>query len=227
MQGSKNMTLFPDLFAVEIYNMSDEDMGALTNSGKISIFGETGGLLCSGEVDDMYTKQNGPNRVTTISVSDGRAFWRSKVFVTFSGGAMASQVLHSMTTGVRLGSITADDVKFMRGQTYTGRLADCVAMLAKSMHGRAYVTNESLFITAKGRSAEVVSLNEEDVVLDQDSATGARIIKTTIKGFPVGALVEIGNAKYRLVSQKIDADNFGVAWDAYLILINDSEFEME
>lgn len=227
VQGSKNMTLFPDLFAVEIYNMSDEDIAAISESGRISVFGETGGLLCSGEVDDIYSKQSGPNVITYISVSDGGRFWRSGVSVTLGGGSSVKSAIRSIVTGVSLGQMTTDDVPLSRGQTYTGRLPECISFLAKTLRGRAYVTNGTLFITAKGKSAEVVVLNEDDIILDQETATGARFIKTKIKGFPVGAIVEIGDARYRLVSQKFNADNYSGSWDSYLILIKDENFEME
>lgn len=221
------MTLLPDLFAVQIYNMSDEDLSSLTENRKISVSGETGGLLCSGEIDDMYTKQDGPNMVTYISVSDGKDFWRTKVSKSLGGGSTIKDVLRSIITNAKMGEFTADDVRLIRGQTYSGRLAECVSMLAKSANGRAYITNGTVFVTAKGKSAEVVVLNDDDIILDQDTATGARMVKTKLKGFPVGALIELGNTQYRLVSQKFDGDNFEGAWDSYLILIKDSSFEME
>lgn len=227
VQGSKNMTLFPDLFIVEIYNMSEEDLASLTDTKTLSVYGETGGLMCSGEIDDMFTKLSGANMITTISVSDGKSFWRSKINRTLGGGSSIKTVWQTIIKNAKIGVFAADDVKLIRGQTFTGRLAECVSMLAKSANGRAYITNGTVYITSKGRSSEMVSLSDEDIITDQDTATGARIVKTKVKGYPVGALVQLGNAQYRLVSQKFNADNFEGAWDAYLVLIKDTEFEME
>ena len=227
VQGSKNMTLFPDFFQVEIYNMTDEDLASLTDSQIVSVYGEEGGLICTGKLDDMYTKQNGANITTTISVVDGQDFWRSKVVKTLAGNSSVKTAYQNIIQNAKIGAFTAEDKKIIRGQTYCGRLADCVSMLAKSVNGRAYITNGTVFVTTKGMSAEIVSLSDSDVILDQDTAEGALIVKTSVKGYPVGALVEIGNAKYRLVSQKFDADNFEGAWDTYLILINEALFELE
>lgn len=223
VQGSKNMTLLSDFFLVEIFNMTEQDASALIENKTISVFGEDGGLLCSGEIDDVYTKAQGVNLITVLSVVDGKSFWATGVAKTFGGGSSIKTVLQSIIQNAKMGEFTASDVRMIRGQTYTGRLAELVSMLARSVYGRAYITNGTVYVTAKGKSAETVNLDDDDIILDEDNATGVRIIKTIVKGYPVGALVEVGNKKYRLVSQKFNADNFEGVWDSYLILVNEAE----
>lgn len=223
VQGSKNMTLLSDFFLVEIFNMTEQDASALVENKTISVFGEDGGLLCSGEIDDVYTKAQGVNVVTIISVVDGKSFWETGVNKTFGGGSSVETVFKSIIQNAKIGAFTASDVRMIRGQTYTGSLAESISMLAKSVSGRAYITNGTVYVTAKGKSAETVNLAEEDIILDDDNATGIRIVKTIVKGYPVGALVDIRSKKYRLISQKFEADNFEGSWDSYLILAKESE----
>lgn len=217
------MTLLPDFFVVTIYNMSPEDMTSITLSKTLSVYGKDMGLLVTGEIDDVYEKQEDVDRMTIISLVDGKSFWHTKVNKSLGGGTTVKKTINSLIQNANIGAFTADDVRLIRGQTYCGRLAECVSMLARSVHGRAYITNGTVFVTAKGRASEVVTLDDGEIIMSQKSSTGARIISTLVKGYPVGALIEINGNQYRLVSQKFDADNYEGTWDCYMVLINEDE----
>jgi len=221
VQGSKNMTLLPDFFIVDIYNVSDEDYSSIVDNKTLSVFGSDGGLLCTGEIDDIYKRQEGANMISTLAVVDGKSFWQTSISETVGAGSSVKTTYQHILKNASVGSFTASDVRLVRGQTFSGRLAECVSELARSVHGRAYITNGAVYITSNGNASEVVALNDDDIVLDQDTATGTRMIKTVVKGYPVGALVETGGSKYRLASQKFDADNFEGAWNSYLVLVNE------
>jgi len=166
VQGSKNMTLLPDFLVVEVYNLTDEDIASITHNKTLFVYGENGGLLCSGEIDALYTHQRGANMVTEISIVDGKTFWGTKISKSFGGGSSIKTVFQNIIQNAKIGPFTASDVKLIRGQTYTGRLAECVSMLAKSANGRAYITNGTVYVTSSGESAEVVKLNESEIILD-------------------------------------------------------------
>jgi len=219
VQGSKNMTLLPDFFVVEIYNLGDDDMYTLNNGGKLSVTGQDGGLLCSGEIDDIYTKIVQTNRITSISVVDGKSFWATRINKSFGGGSSVKTTFESIVSGAYRGAFCASDVRMTRGQTYTGRVAENVSMLAKSVHGRAYITNGTVYISTKGMAAETITIDESDVINQDDSATGLKIVQVSVKGYPIGALTVLGRRKYRLVSQKFSADNYEGPWESHLILV--------
>lgn len=223
VQGSKNMTLLPDFFVVEIYNATDDDMFYLRNEKTLSVYGRDGGLLCSGEIDDMYTKLQNMNSITSISVVDGKSFWNAQITKSFGGGATVSDTFRNIVSGASVGAFAASDLRMIRGQYYSGRVAESVSDLAKSVHGRAYITNGSVFISTKGMAAETITINEEDVIDQTDNATGVRIVKTEVKGYPVGALATLSGNQYRLITQKFNADNFEGAWDSYLLLADENE----
>ena len=217
------MTLLPDFFLVDIYNLTGTDAYSLKNNKTLTVIGRDGGMLCTGEVDDIYTHLSDTNTITTVSVIDGKSFWESKINKSFGGGTTVETTLRNIISGASMGAFIASDVRMIRGQTYNGRLAECVSELAKSVHGRAYITNGTVYVTTKGRSAETVRLSEDDVIVQDDTATGVRMIKTQVKGFPIGSLIELDGRKYRLVSQKFDADNFEGPWDTYLILVDEQQ----
>lgn len=222
VQGSKNMTLLSDFFLFEIYNMSDTDFAAVNNNKMMYAYGMDGRLICCGEIDEIYTKVDNTNLVTSISVIDGKSFWETRVNKSFGGGTTISTTFRGLIQNASVGAFTAPDLRMIRGQTYTGRLAESISELAKSVHGRAYITNNTVYVTAKGRSSEIVYVNSEDVIEDRNSGSGLRIVKTIMKGYPIGTLVSLSNNQYRLVSQKISADNYKGSWDSILVLVDES-----
>ena len=227
VQGSKNMTLLPDFFIVEIYNLTSEDLAYISDSDMIYVYGKDEGLICSGEVDDMYTRYVRSNSVTTLSVVDGKKFWNTAISKTVAGGTSLKQTYYNIMQGAYVGAYNADDPRLIRGQTYTGRLPDIISTLAKTAHARAYITNGTVFISAPHRAAETIEINPEDVIDDTVNATGVRIVETMVKGYPVGAMVNLDGTEYRLVSQKFDADNFEGPWVSNLLLVREIDLSSE
>ena len=222
IQGSKNMTLLCDFFLFEIYNLADYDLAIIQENKMIYAYAESGGLLCCGEVDDIYTRTDGANLVTTIAVVDGKSFFSTKVNRSFGGGTTISQTFRGLVQNAAIGAFVANDFKLIRGQTYSGRLADCISDLAKSVHARAFITNGTVFVSAKGKAADIINVNESDVLDSENASPGLRNVKTIMKGYAVGALVQLDGKQYRLVSQKINADNFKGSWDSTLVLVDES-----
>ena len=223
VQGSKNMTLLSDFFIFQIYNIASTDLSVINDNKMMYAYGLDGSLICSGEIDDVYTKTDGTNSLTEISVIDGKSFWETKVSKSFGGGSYISTTFRNLIQNASVGSFTADDLRMIRGQSYDGRLAENVSELAKSVHARAFITNNTVFIAAKGRAAEVITIGSDEIIDDQNNSVGLRVIKTVMKGYPVGALVNVDDKQYRLVSQKISADNYKGSWDSILVLVDEKE----
>lgn len=222
VQGSKNMTLLSDFFLFEVYNLTDEDLSYITGNKMLYAYAEGGGLLCCGEIDGMYTRVDNTNVIYTISVVDGQSFWDKKITKSFGGGTTVSSTFRGIVEGASVGAFNADDLRIIRGQTYTGRLAECISDLAKTVHARAFITNNSVYVTAKGRATETISLTDEEIIDDRNNSDGLRIIKTIVKGYPIGAFIQISGSIYRLVSQKITADNLKGNWESILVLVNEN-----
>lgn len=223
VKGSHNMTLLPDFFMIDVFNMTDVDLAIVKDGGQITIIGKDDFMLCRGEVDDMYTHMEGVNLITTISILDGKKFYETNIRESIGAGASVRTTFNSIMRNASIGSFCATDKRIFRGQTFSGRLADSISMLARSVGARAFITMGAVHIVAKGMASEIVNINDFDIIEDADFAKGTRIIKTEVKGYPVGALVNVENRQYRLVSQKIDADNYRGQWDSHLVLVDEKE----
>lgn len=225
VKGSSNMTLIPDFFIVSIYNLSDLDLATLKNSKRLDINAEGDYSLCSGEIDDIYTHEQGTNVITDIAIRDGKSFWNTRISKTVGGGGDVRSTILNILSNASFGGFQADNPRIPRGQTYVGRLADCISSLAKTANGRAFVTRGVLYVVKKGQSSETVRILEDDIINDQSMAKGIRILKVSAKGYPVGALVEVKGKWYRLATQKIELDNYKHDWSSTLILADEDELE--
>jgi len=221
IRGKSNMTLLPDYYMVEVYNMSETDKALLSSRKELRVLTETMAVFISGEVEDIYTTYEGANQVSVISVTDGQSFWETKVSQTVGRGALISTTIRHILKNATMGSYLAKDDRFIRSQAFHGRLADCISSLARGVHARAFISKDVLHVVEEGRSEVIVAVEEEDLVDEPHFADGVCIVKATVKSWPVGMLHEFRGNRYRLVSQSIDADNYQGNWQTELMLVNE------
>ena len=227
VQGRANMTLQPDLFLVEVYNPTDEDVIYARKIGSMSVFGHDGGLVCYGEIEDVYTRQDGSNDVTVFSLSDTQTFWESKTVKSIGAGIKVSAVIRSLAVGAAMGSYLADDLKIVRGMSVSGRNADVISMLAKSVNARAFVSGGVLHVVSKGRAEILAHINEDDVLEEPQYADGVCIVKTVVKGWPVGMMCMYDRKMFRIIAQEIDADNLKGLWRTNVFLISEDALDAD
>ena len=220
-RGKANMTLLPDFFLVEVYNPDELDVATVERTGKLSLNTQNSAILCSGEVEDIYVRMEGANRVYAISLSDGQSFWETKVTKSVGPGVYFSATIRQILEKATMGSYLAKDARFIRSQTFCGRLADFVSDIAKGVHARAFISNNVLHVVEKGRSEIVMTVSENDIIDNPDVATGVCIVRTTVKSWPVGVIIAFRGRNYRLASQEINADNFQGTWEAKLVLVDE------
>ena len=221
VRGKANMTLLPDYFLVEVYNPSGIDISTVKNKNSLTIKTEYGVVLCSGEVEDVYTYRSGSNDVYAISISDGQTFWEKKISKSVGPGATFSTTIRQILQGATMGSYLAKDGRFVRPQTFDGRLADFVSDIAAGVHARAFISRNVLHIVEKGKAEIVVTIEEADTITVPNTATGVCVLRTDVKGWPVGVIVEYRSKKYRLASQEINADCFEGTWETTLTLVDE------
>ena len=227
VKGRSNMTLFPDCFLVDINNLSAKELEAVRRAKYLSAVGEDQSTICYGEITDIYLHQEDLAKVTSITVADGKAFWETKVSKSVGAGASVRSAINSICEGIPVGSFLADDVRMLRGQTFVGRLPDCISTLAKTLNARAYITRGMLHFTQAGKADDPVTIQEKDLTGNPSKASGILILKTKVKGFPVGIMVRYNGRMYRLISQTIDADNQSGLWQAELMLLDESELDYD
>lgn len=221
VRGRSNMTLLPDYFLIEVYNADATDISIIQLNRKMKFQTKNMALLCSGEVEDVYIKWEGTNKIYAISISDGQTFWEKKVIKSVGPGVSFSRTIREILSGATMGSYLARDERFVRPQTFCGRLADYIADIARGVGARAFVSNNVLHVVEKGRAEVIVSIREEDVIMDPSYASGVCIVKTPVRSWPVGVLVDFRGNRYRLVSQEVNADNSQGTWETEITLVDE------
>ena len=215
------MTLLPDLFLVDIYNLSDSDRATLDLAETVSAENDEYAVLCSGEIDDIYTHPEDANTITTVVLVDGKSLWERKISRTLGPGSGVKDALTTILGPGVMGYFAADDVRMIRGQTFSGKLPEAVATLAKTVNARAFVTHGAVFVAKKGEAENCITIDDDDVIDTPSMAGGTMILKTRVKGYSVGILLEYGGKAYRLASQTINADNQKGTWATELTLVDE------
>ena len=224
-RGKSTMTLLPDLFIVDIYNLPEEEMAILKQASYMSVlFEKTEETLCYGEIEDIYENQQEANQLTTVVLADGKGFIESKVSKSIGAGASVRTAMASILSGY-MGSFLASDVRLIRGQTFSGRLSDCVSTLAKAVNARAFFTHGAVVTTAKGQAEDVKSIDDEDIIDDPFFSEGVCIIRTKIKAYPIGIMIIFDGKQYRLATQLLDVDNKEGPWKLELTLVDENDLE--
>lgn len=222
VRGRSNMTLLPDYFLVEVYNPGIEDITLLRANKKMKLQTNNMATLCVGEVEDIYSHLEGANTIYAISISDGQSFWETKASKSVGAGVYFSATIRQILMNASMGSYLAKDNRFVRPQTFNGRLADSIADIARSVHARAFISQNVLHVVEKGRSEILITIGDDDLVSDPQYATGIVIVRTIVHAWPVGMMVEFRGKRYRLATQEVNADNFQGLWQTESTLVDEN-----
>ena len=224
VQGRSNMTLLPDFFLVDIYNLSGEDEVYIRKAKKVWVCDENGMTLCSGSIEGFYRHEDGSNDVLSVSVSDGVDFWNGRVNVTVGSGAYVRDAIKTILSGAEFGLFHCDDFRMMRGQTFSGRIADIIHIMAITVGARAYITGGVLNVVGKETVPNVKKIYDDDIIIDPQIIEHGMILKTKVRGYSVGNVVEYNRVMYRIIVQTVNVDNLMGEWSTEMTLIENEEF---
>lgn len=216
------MTLLPDFYEIDVYNLTNEDLATVKETKTISALDEVDALLCCGEIEDIYTHPEETNVITTLVIADGSAFSQMRVSKTIGSGSWNRDAFFHILGGRVNGSYLAANPRLPRGQVFLGRLDDNVHTLAKTANARAFFTHGSVYIVEKGKADDILTLEENDIIDEPSYAEGICIVKAKVHGYSVGTLMKFRGRVWRLVSQSINADNMKGAWRTELTLVDES-----
>ncbi len=222
VQGRSNMTLLPDFFVIDVYNLSPEDRSVIDNAEIISVNGIDNSVFCYGEIEDIYVHPEETNEITTLVLSDGKKFWETVISRSVGAGAGVHDTIRNIMSNAAIGPILASDTRLVRGQVFVGRLAEAVSMMARSIKARAFITHGMVHITEKGRAEEVLTIPDNEIVDTPSQAGGIWLLRTKIKGYGVGTIAKMNGLEYRIVCQAIDADNYSGPWRSELTLVDEA-----
>ena len=221
VQGRSNMTLLPDFFAIDVYNMPDEDLGKVRSSNILFVNGLDNSTICYGQIEDIFVRPSESNVVTTISISDGNDFWNAQIRKTIGRGAGVRESISAILKGAVLGSYLAENPRLIRGQTISGKQPEIIRSYAQSLNARAFLSHGVLHIVEKGKAENTVIIPESELIEEPSIANGVCILQLKVKGYAVGSMAIVRGKQYRIAAQSVDADNFSGMWRTELILVNE------
>ena len=81
LRGRTTLSLYPDLFLLNIWNLSDAGFYALGNASDLQVY-HGSELIAFGEIAEVNRREAAEGELTTVSFGAGLSFWES--FVSLS-----------------------------------------------------------------------------------------------------------------------------------------------
>ena len=191
LSGQVHIGLYPSLFLLQCWNLSEPDIFKLMNTKALSVMREDS-CLAFGKVSDVFTRTVPEGTVTTAAFSLGLDLWEVLISLSVHSGTSVSdtlrQLLSASGTGIRLLSFPGLDPVFSRGQAFYGRAAECIAVSLSAASARGYLVPAGLCIIPAEHLLATLHLTDLDLIDRPAFADGGRkmILSTTMTGFQPG-----------------------------------------
>ena len=228
--GRQSVGLYPDLFILEIDDLSDSSRYLLMRSSSIEVRHQEA-VIASGEIDSVVRTATRDGTRTTVSFALGLSFWNSSVFLAVEGGLRASEILPMILaaaspSSAKLLSFQGTDLLYSRGQSFTGRAADAVTRILADCGSEPCLTVSGISVlptdSASRTALQSVTITESDLTDTPYEAKDALILPTILSGWSPGLLANISAPGWDLrgiIREKlIDADNLSGPWKSELLV---------
>lgn len=224
LTGSDALNLYPSLFTLRLWNLSEEDYLMLSRCREAAVKHDEA-VLASGWVSDVYRRITKDGTETFVSFSPGLALWEAAVSLSVEAGVTVSEMVRRLLaesgTGIQLLSFPGDDPVSTRGQVFFGRAAECIETALSAAGARACLVPAGLCVVPAGGLPVSVTLSEEDLTdAPAFASDGRMILRTVPAGWTVGKTIEVsyGSSVNRgIVSERLlDLDTGNGPWRAEL-----------
>ncbi len=227
LAGTVRIGLFPSLFLLECWNLSEADGFRLRNTRNLSVMREDS-CLAFGRVSDVFCRTVPEGTVTTAAFSLGLDLWESRVSVSVPAGASVSEtvrrLLEASGTGIRLLSFPGEDPVCFRGQAFSGRAAECITEALSAASARSYLVPAGLCVIPAEPLPATLHLKEKDLKDRPAFADSGRkmILSTSVTGFQPGEEMTLetdGKAFSGLILERMtEADTAMGPWRSQLLV---------
>lgn len=228
LKGRATISLKPDLWVVDIFELSREHYDMLQDGKEIQVTGEDDSVLCQGTIDEVYVHTEDGKEITSVSVADGINFWESFVNLSLGPGNDIDKTIRYIvsrcSSPVKITNIISKNQVLVRGQVFQGRTVQYVQDLAKSINARAFLNRNSLSILNRRVQSTVIDMQTGDEIASMAYSNGMVVARLTVmKGYQIGQMVLLPDtiSKFRLICQSVEADNLKGSWQTDLILLDD------
>lgn len=151
----------PDVAEVSVYNLSEDSTARIKEGGPIILkagYKDDIGAILSGRIDSALTRWDGPDKITTLAVSDGGIEWRNaEVNRTYQAGATASYIMQDLAgiLGLEIADISpAADVAYPLGRTISGSVDKALKGLVEDTSSKMYIYKDRLYIRPENTGTE-------------------------------------------------------------------------
>ena len=227
LSGTARIGLFPSLFLLQCWNLSDSDIFRLRNTNELSVMREDS-CLAFGQVSDVFTETVPEGTVTTVAFSLGMDLWESQVALSVPSGISVSdtirRILAASGTGIQLLSFPGEDPVFSRGQAFCGRAADCITAVLSAVSAVPYLVPAGLCVIPAEPLEATLHLKGKDLTDRPAFADGGRkiILSITVTGFQPGEemTLETDGKTYAglILERMVEADTAMGPWESQLLV---------
>ncbi len=227
LSGKTSIGLYPSLFTLQAWNLSDADVFRLMNTRELSVLhGES--CLAFGSVSDVFRRTVPEGTITTAAFSLGLNLWEAPVSLSVEAGVPVSEtvrrILAASGTGIQLLSFPGPDPVSSRGQAWYGRAADCVTSALSAALARPYLVPAGLCVIPAEPLTATLHLTEKDLTDSPMIADHGKklILSTTVTGFQPGEemKLEYGSQHYAglILERLVEADTSSGLWRTQLLI---------
>lgn len=232
LQGKDDLSLFPALFTLEIWNLPDELFLRLSRCRDITV-SHGDACLVSGRVWDVFRQGTEEGILTSVSISIGLELWESVASLAVPAGTLLSdairQILAASGTGIRLLSGPEPDPFLSRGLSFFDRASECIASVLSAASCRPMLTPSGLMVVPLGGLPDAVSISEYDLTDAPAFAGGVQrgspslmILSAAVSGWRPGQTAEVDykdvHARGIIAERSVDADTASGAWKCEMIV---------
>ena len=238
LAGEDDLSLFPALFTLEMWNLPEEMFLRLSRCREVSVLcGDA--CLVSGAVSDVFRHAAEEGTVTAVSVSRGLELWEACVSVYVPAGSLLSEavsaVLDASGTGIPLLAFPAENPALLRSFSFFGRASDGITELLSCHSGhseesyRAVLTPSGLKVIPPGGLPVSLHMTRQDLQ-DVPAFTGG-----SLRGPPSLMLLSAGLAGWRpgetleldwngractgiILARSVEADTGSGPWKSEMIV---------
>ena len=237
LRGKEEIGLYPDLFTLECWNLSEDSFLLLSRSRCLSVMNGNS-LLAFGEISDVYRRTLQDGEITTVAFAKGLSLWETPVSLSLPAGLTASETVSALLndSGISVPAWVGEDPVFTRGQAFHDRVTLCLTSVLSAAGSRGTLipsnpvsassippTNSILSVIPSEGLPVSVHLTAHDL-LDAPSFTSGNlmVLSTAPIGWQVGATLELEYKGYLrtgiILERSLDLDTTAGSWRTELLV---------
>lgn len=185
----------PDISEIKIYNLSKRSISAIEGKAytilNAGYKGDIGNIL-SGKVEEVSSKWDKVDKITTISVSDGGFEWRNtRIQKTYAPGSTAKYIMQDLSgmLGLEVVEISPKEDKiYQLGRTISGNVETALKQLVKDTQSKMYINKGKLYIRDKDKGTVTgFVLNSSTGLIgspekvEEENSKGQKVVKYNVK----------------------------------------------